>query len=75
MIPSVAVFTVCAVALVVITLVERRKDPEATVTGMFDRLMTDRAVRVAVLLAWWWLGWHFLAGQTTDTAVPLELAP
>lgn len=71
MIPSILAFAVCAVALVSITLVERSRDPESTVTGMFDRLMTDRAVRVAVLLAWWWLGWHFLAGQTTDAAVSI----
>lgn len=59
-------FVVCGIALVLAALFERRMDPEATVTGMFDRMMGDRAVRVAVLLIWWWLGWHFLAGQTTD---------
>ncbi|WP_408605752.1 DUF6186 family protein [Leucobacter salsicius] len=31
---------------------------------LFDRLLEDRTVRVAVIAIWWWLGWHFLAGDT-----------
>ena len=39
-------------------------DPDATVSALFDRLLDDRAVRIAVIVIWWWLGWFFLAGQT-----------
>lgn len=64
MILSLVVFASCAVALVVVTRRKRRRDPGTTVTGMFDRVLANRTARIAALLIWWWLGWHFLAGQT-----------
>lgn len=64
MIISTAFFLLCTTALVLTTWRIRRRDPEATVTDLFDRLLEDRAVRIAVIVVWWWLGWHFLAGQT-----------
>lgn len=64
MIVSTAFFLLCAAALVLVTWRIRLRDPEATVTDLFDRLLDDRTVRVAVIVVWWWLGWHFLAGQT-----------
>ncbi len=70
MILSIVAFAACGIALLVAALLVRREDPEATVAGMFDRMMADRTVRVAVLLIWWWLGWHFLGGQTTETPLP-----
>lgn len=66
MIGSVVVFTLCLALLVASSLLARRADPEATVTELFDRMMTDRTVRLAVIVCWWWLGWHFLVGQTVD---------
>lgn len=65
MILSIINFVLCGAALVVATLLVRRRYPAVTVTGMFDRMMADRTVRVAMLVIWWWLGWHFLAGETT----------
>lgn len=70
MILSVVVFAACGVALAVAAMLVRRTDPEATVTSLFDRMMADRTVCVAVLLCWWWLGWHFLGGQTTEASLP-----
>lgn len=64
MIISVLFFAVCGVALVLGTLLERRRHPEATVGELFDRTMAGRPARVSIVLIWWWLGWHFLAGQT-----------
>lgn len=64
MILSALVFALCGIALIAAALLERRRDPEATVSDMFDRALADRTARIAVLLIWWWLGWHFLAGQT-----------
>jgi hypothetical protein len=66
MILSIVWFGACAVALVAITWIIRREDPEITVTAMFDQLMADRTIRVVIILIWWWLGWHVLAGQTVD---------
>lgn len=64
MIVSTTFFLLCAAALVLAAWRIRLRDPEATVTALFDRLLADRAVRLAVIVIWWWLGWHFLAGQT-----------
>ncbi len=61
---STGYFGLCAAALVLATWWIRIGDPDATVSALFDRLLDDRAVRIAVIVIWWWLGWHFLAGQT-----------
>jgi len=64
MIVSTAFFVLCAAALMLATWRIRLHDDEATVVDLFDRLLDDRTVRLAVIVVWWWLGWHFLAGQT-----------
>jgi hypothetical protein len=64
MIVSTAFFLLCAAALILASWRTRLHDPETTVTALFDRLLADRSVRLAVIVIWWWLGWHFLAGQT-----------
>jgi hypothetical protein len=61
---STVYFAACALALLCASAIVRREHPEATVTDLFDILMSDRVMRIAVLACWWWLGWHFLAGQT-----------
>jgi hypothetical protein len=66
MIFSDLAFGACAVALVVATWWLHRMDDEATVTALFDAIMTSRAARIAIIIMWWWIGWHFLAGQTVD---------
>jgi hypothetical protein len=66
MIFSDLAFGVCGLALVVATWWLHRTDAEATVTALFDAIMTSRAARVAIIVMWWWIGWHFLAGQTVD---------
>ncbi|MBN9190509.1 MAG: hypothetical protein J0I62_18725 [Microbacterium sp.] len=66
---SVSCFVLCGAALAVTGWVIGRRYPAATVTAMFDRLMADRVIRVAIVVIWWWLGWHILAGQTVDPPV------
>lgn len=61
---SVVYFVSCALALAAASAIVRHEHPEATVTALFDILMADRVLRIAILACWWWLGWHFLAGQT-----------
>ena len=42
-------------------LITRRKDSKvASIGKLFDRVMHHRATRVAIMIAWWWVGWHFL---------------
>lgn len=36
------------------------KTPIASVSELMDRIMHHRTTRVAIMLGWWWLGWHFL---------------
>ncbi len=36
------------------------KTPVASVGELIDRIMHHRTTRVAIMLAWWWVGWHFL---------------
>lgn len=66
MIASLAVFSLCVAALTITAWRARRADPEATVTELFDRVMASRTVRIAMIVAWWWLGWHFFVAQTVD---------
>jgi hypothetical protein len=28
-----------------------------------DRILHHRTTRMAIILAWWWVGWHFLVNQ------------
>ena len=35
----------------------------AKVGVLFERIMHHRATRVALIIAWWWIGWHFLVNQ------------
>jgi hypothetical protein len=50
-------FTVAAVGL---DLLARRSSSRlATVGDVLSKLSARRVGRVAVMFAWWWLGWHF----------------
>jgi hypothetical protein len=66
MIPSTAVFAACVAALIFTAWRAAREDPEATIAELFDRVMATRTVRIAMIVAWWWLGWHFFVAQTVD---------
>lgn len=50
-------------------IARRRPDGLAPLGDMLDTVMDDRTIRVAVIAAWWWFGWHFLIAPT----VPFEL--
>ena len=66
MIRSAVVFAVCGLALVVLLRAGVRRGAMATSARMFERAMANRTVRIAMIVLWWWLGWHFLVGQTVD---------
>ena len=66
MIGSAIYFAACAVALIVSDRIARRSTDRVGVNDLFDRVLSSRTIRLAVLVCWWWLGWHFLAGQTVD---------
>jgi hypothetical protein len=58
---TIGIFGACLVSLVALGLAARvRPDRVTSPRSLFSRLMARRATRVAVALAWAWLGWHFL---------------
>ena len=58
---TIAIFVACAGALVALGLVARTRPLWVTdLRTLFARLLARRATRVAVVLAWAWIGWHFL---------------
>jgi hypothetical protein len=61
---TVAAYAGLALLLVAFELTSRRR-PEAvaSVTGMVRRACRTRAGQLFLVLAWWWLGWHFLLGN------------
>lgn len=66
MIAGILVFLLCLAALLVSAWAARAADPHATVVELFDRALADRTVKLAMLVCWWWIGWHFLVAQTVD---------
>lgn len=66
MIRSAIAFAACGLALLVTVRVGVRRGTAATSTTLFERALAHRTVRLAMLVLWWWLGWHFLVGQTVD---------
>jgi hypothetical protein len=46
-------------AVVLFLLSHRRNSPIPTLSVLFGRLMRRRTTRVALILAWWWIGFHF----------------
>jgi len=58
---TIGLFLACALALVTLQIVAQL--PAGWVCNLqtlFGRLMARRVTRVAVVLAWAWVGWHFL---------------
>ncbi len=42
-------------------LVTRRQGSSiASVGQMIERIMHKRTTRIAIMIAWWWVGFHFL---------------
>jgi len=55
-------YVLIGVAALVVELVARRPGSRVpTLSQVLSHLMHERWGRVAMLLAWWWLGFHFLS--------------
>ncbi|MCX8529781.1 MAG: DUF6186 family protein [Rhodoluna sp.] len=58
---TIAGYLTFVVAGIAAWLITRRQDSKvASIGKLFDRVMHHRATRVAIMIAWWWVGWHFL---------------
>lgn len=63
----VALYLAVVVAAIVAELVSwRRPDRIAPLGRMLDQVMLSRTVRLGVIAAWWWFGWHFLFADTVQ---------
>jgi hypothetical protein len=61
------VFVACGVAGVILWATGRRNALGLAPVGqLFDLILGDRAVRITILVFWWWIGWHFLVARTVD---------
>lgn len=47
-------------------IARRNPDQIAPLGDMLDQVMRSRTVRLGIIAAWWWLGWHFLVAQTVQ---------
>jgi len=67
---TIAIYVLCLLAALVLTVSGHRPRLRiGRVTEMLDAVLAERAPRVALVVFWWWLGWHFLVGQTVDPPV------
>ena len=66
----IAGYLAIVVAMVVTDIIARaRPDRIAPVDDMLERVMTSRTVRLGMIAAWWWFGWHFIFAKTVDPMV------
>lgn len=60
-------YLVCLLAALALVVISHRRDaPFATLGEVLDQVFADRAVRITIIVFWWWLGWHFLVARTVD---------
>jgi hypothetical protein len=53
-------YAAVGVYAVVLTWYAHRDPDRLTPFGsLLDRVMASRAVRITLVVFWWWLGWHF----------------
>lgn len=60
---TVAGYLVLVAAIVALTAWPYvRPGTVAPFGALLQEAMEERAMRVTVMVFWWWLGWHFLLG-------------
>ncbi|KFF60515.1 hypothetical protein JF66_03950 [Cryobacterium sp. MLB-32] len=58
-------YLVIVTAMLVLELYARRKpDDVAPLSDMLADAMASRTIRIGLISAWWWFGWHFFFSQT-----------
>lgn len=59
MIPIIEYSAAIVLAFVVWGLGRRRPDLVAPLGDLIARIMHNRNTRLALMVVWWWMGWHF----------------
>lgn len=64
---TIAAYLACAATVIVLVVLSHvPRAPIGTFSSLLDRILADRATRIALVVFWWWLGWHFLVARTVD---------
>lgn len=59
---TIAGYVVVVIAGALLEITARRRRGDLLPLGdTIDSVMRDRTTRIALVVTWWWLGWHFLA--------------
>lgn len=62
-------FCVCgALAIALWWVSKRNPDRVAPIDELLDEVMVSRAVRLTVMVFWWWIGWHFIVAAPMPAA-------
>lgn len=62
---TITAYGAVALGVVALTVLPRaRPDLLERPSVLADRMMREPAARVVLVVFWWWVGWHFLAGVT-----------
>jgi hypothetical protein len=56
--------TIVALMVAVEMYARRKPDRVAPLDDMLAQVTTSRTIRVGIIAAWWWFGWHFLFAST-----------
>ncbi|MEO7126157.1 MAG: DUF6186 family protein [Nakamurella sp.] len=58
---TIAVYVVCALALMVTEILARATRLHVpTLAALFRWMLRRRSAQIGIVMAWWWIGWHFL---------------
>lgn len=58
---TITVYVLCAAALAATELLARlTRLPIPTLANLFRWMLRRRSAQIGVVMAWWWIGWHFL---------------
>jgi Family of unknown function (DUF6186) len=56
--------TIVALMMALEIHAQRKPDRVAPLDDMLAQVMTSCTIRVGIVAAWWWFGWHFLFAST-----------
>jgi Family of unknown function (DUF6186) len=51
--------TIVALMMALEIYAQRKPDRVAPLDDMLAQVMTARTIRMGIIAAWWWFGWHF----------------
>lgn len=58
---TVAVYLICAFVLAVTELLARHSSARIPrLADLFRWMLRRRSAQIGIVMAWWWIGWHFL---------------